>query len=119
MKVYGMSYWKAPYTRVICYCRSQKEFARLLNTSLYHVRQFACVTHNEKEIVFAKKYSDELILVKDDGTMQLLEKEKRLCSKCGRQWTDFELMTEGGIEVGSDGDIAYLKCPSCGAELSW
>lgn len=41
----------------------------------------------------------------------------RLCFACGKKWSDFELMTKGGIKVGKDGDIEKLVCPNCGADL--
>jgi len=43
----------------------------------------------------------------------------RTCPRCKKKWTDFELITKGGIVIGEDGDISYLKCPNCGEKLSW
>ena len=73
MKVYGMNYWRHPYTRVICCCRSKREFASLVGDSLYHVRRFACETYNDEEIAFATKHPNKIILKKDDGTMKVKE----------------------------------------------
>lgn len=45
----------------------------------------------------------------------------RICPKCGKDWSDFELMTKGGIQVGKTGpittDITALVCPNCKIKL--
>jgi len=41
----------------------------------------------------------------------------KVCPKCGKKWSDFELMTKGGVKIGEDGDIEKLVCPSCGTDL--
>lgn len=64
MKVLGISTFVTGLEgqwRLVAYVNSQKEFAELLDCSLYYVRGYSGETGNPEEVAFAKKHPHQLI----------------------------------------------------------